>query len=85
MSEALRQAHPTIDTQQINAQIQALLNKREESPKQNGGLENGGLRGVFEKLRDPFNRSANGKKELSQGVKVQTSTLPQGDPKPFDF
>lgn len=85
VSEALRKAHPTIDTQQINAQIQALLNKREESPKQNGGLENGGLRGVFEKLRDPFNRSANGKKELSQGVKVQTSTLPQGDPKPFDF
>ncbi|MBL8642131.1 MAG: hypothetical protein JNL76_08475 [Alphaproteobacteria bacterium] len=85
VSEALRQAHPTIDTQQINAQIQALLNKREESPKQNGGLENGGLRGVFEKLRDPFNRSAKGEKGLDQRIKIQTSTLPQGDPKPFDF
>lgn len=85
VSDTLRQASPRIDTQQIDAQIRALLNKREESPKQNGGLENGGLRAVLEKLRDPFNRSANGEKELSQGVKVQTSTLPQGDPKPFDF
>lgn len=85
VSEALRQAHPTIDTQKINAQIQALLNKREESPKQNGGLENGGLGGVFEKLRAPFNRSAKGEKGLDQRIKIQTSTLPQGDPKPFDF
>lgn len=80
VSEALRKATPEIDAKQINAQIQALLNKRKESSG-----ENGSLKGILGKLEDPFNMSVKGEKELDRTMKVQTSPLAQGDPKPFDF